>query len=312
MLLSEIARKFEFDMQGEDRDITGIAYFDEAKETDLAVVFKREDINRTHAKAVLAAPTFLETNKTLLTTYESLEWCMVRICRLMMNAGMLADYGKAVEYQLSERGYYTGKNCKISLSAQISPGVMIGDDVVVGEQCRLDAFTVIGSGTVLEDNVHIGAGSKIGMESFFHYCDETGEMKPFQGCGKVVIGKDTHVGCNTVIQRGTISDTVIGSRCMIGNSIDIGHDVKVGDDCKIVSQTGIAGGAVLKNCVQVFGQVGISNNVVIGNNAIIKGKTAVSKSVRDDEIIWGPFGREYYDELRLQAKIRKKYKGKDA
>lgn len=98
---------------------------------------------------------------------------------------------------------------------------------------------------------------------------------------------------------------------MVGNMIDIGHDVKIGDNCKIVSQTGIAGNVQIKNNVTIYGQVGISNNVVVGNNVVVKGRTILSKSVNDNEVVYGLFGRKYSDEMRLIAKARRFFERKE-
>ena len=55
----------------------------------------------------------------------------------------------------------------------------------------------------------------------------------------------------------------------------------------------------------------ISNDVTIGNNAVIKGKTLVSKSVDDNKVVFGLFGRDYNEELRIVAEIRRKYNRKE-
>ncbi len=83
---------------------------------------------------------------------------------------------------------------------------------------------------------------------------------------------------------------------MIGNNIDIGHDVRIGNYCKIVSQSGIAGNAVLGNHVEIYGQAGIANDVVIGNGVVVKAKTVVSRTVED---------------CQLAAKIRHYFSRKD-
>lgn len=162
----------------------------------------------------------------------------------------------------------------------------------------------------MENGVHIGTGSRVGISSFYHYYDD-GQIKKFDGCGIVRIGKGTVIGCNTTIQRGTLSDTIIGANNMIGNCIDIGHDVIIGNNCKIVSQTGIASDVTILNNVTILGQAGVSNGVVIGNNVVVKGKSIVTKSVPDDAVICGSFGRTYSEEMKLAVKIRKFFDGKD-
>ena len=51
--------------------------------------------------------------------------------------------------------------------------------------------------------------------------------------------------------------------------------------------------------------------MVVGNNVVIKGKTMVSKSVDDNKVVFGLYGRDYYEELRITAEIRRKYNRKE-
>ena len=310
MLVSEIADLLGYEIAGEDCEISGISWFDSAGERDIAVIKRKNDLFHTSAKVVLTKPIIVGTDKTLLITFEDIENSFVNVCKVLINSGVLTDYTTPAKYMLNEHGYYTGKNCSISDSAVIQPGVMIGDNVMIAENCYLEPFAVIGSGTVLEEEIRIGAGSKIGVPSFYHYYVD-GQIKKFDGCGIVRIGRGSSIGCNTVIQRGTISDTIIGANTMIGNVIDIGHDVKIGNNCKIVSQAGIAGNTCIKDNVTIYGQVGISNSIVIGSNVVIKAKSLVSKSVNDNETIYGSFGRQYSDEMKLTAKARRFFEGKD-
>lgn len=310
MLISEIANLLGYEMVGEDCEINGISWFDSAKENDIAVIKRKKELFHTSANVVLTKPIIVQTDKTLLITYEDIEYSAVKVCEALINLGILPDYSAPVKYVKNEREFYIGENCIISDRAVIQPGVMIGDNVVISEDCYLEPYVVIGSGTILEKGIHIGAGSRVGTPSFYHYY-VNGQIRQFKGCGIVRIGRNTTIGCNTTIQRGTFSDTVIGENTMIGNSIDIGHDVKIGNNCKIVSQTGFAGNACVKDNVTIYGQVGVTNNVVVGNNAIIKAQSLVSKSVNDNEIIFGPFGRKYSEEMKITAKVRKFFERKE-
>lgn len=310
MLVSEIADLLGYEIAGDDCNVSGIAWFGFATEDDIAVIREREDLNRTKAKVILTKPIFLQTDKTLLITYDDVDYSIVKLCEVFIKKGVLHDYRIPIKYTQNDSGFYVGNDCLISENAVIQPGAMIGDNVVISDNCYIDSYVSIGSGTVLGKGVRIGSGSKIGIPSFYHYYDDE-QIKQFDGCGIVKIGRETIIGCNTSIQRGTISDTVIGENTMIGNSIDIGHDVRIGSNCKIVSQTGIASCVQIKDNVTIYGQVGINNNVVVGNNVVVKGRSIVTKSVNDNEVIYGPFGRKYSDEMRLIAKAKRFFERKE-
>lgn len=152
-------------------------------------------------------------------------------------------------------------------------------------------------------DVSIGDGTIIGAESFYHYFDNG--LQEFEGLGTVIINDNVSIGSNTIIQRGTFSDTLIGARSRIGNLIDIGHDVFIGHDCKIVSQTGIASNVRIKNYVTIYGQVGVANGINIGNQAVVYAKSLVTKNIDDNQHVSGMYARDHIDELRIQAKLRK-------
>lgn len=304
MLVSELSKELDYDMAGPDREVSGVAQIGEAQKGDIVFANRKGDVIKTDALVVITKPIILDTEKTLLLTYDPLWTAMSKVISQLVKAGVVIDYGVSVKYHSSGRGYYLGDGCVISEDALIQPGVMIGNNVTISEGCVIEPNVVIGSGTSLGRNVMIDSNSKIGASSFFHIDGEKNDLIHFQGCGRTIIGDGTHIGSNVIIERGTLSDTVIGKNTMIGNLIDIGHDVRIGNNCKIVSQTGIAGGVKIGNNVTIFGQSGVINDVVIGNDVVVKARTVVTKNVADNGVVYGPFGRNFYDELKLIARMR--------
>lgn len=53
MLASEIAKELDYELVGDDIDITGIARIEDAGTGDIAVAEKKSDINKTEAKIIL-------------------------------------------------------------------------------------------------------------------------------------------------------------------------------------------------------------------------------------------------------------------
>lgn len=311
MKVSEIASILEYDYVGYDYDVQGIAYKDEAEEQDIAVIRRKSDILKVKSQVILSHPIFIPVAKTMLVTYDDIGYAIKKICDVLIQNGIYKDFSLPVKFEKTSDEYYIGQDCHIDQDSIIYPNVYIGNNVVIGHNCVISPNVIIESGTVIHDNVHIGSGSRIGMDSFYHYYDETEVLHQFSGVGRTIIGSNVRIGSNCILQRGTISDTIIGKNCMLGNCIDVGHDVKIGENCKIVSQTGIAGNVIIKNNVMIYGQTGISNDVTVGNNAIIKAKTLVSKSVDENKVVFGLYGRDYYEELRIATEIQRKYNRKE-
>ena len=141
------------------------------------------------------------------------------------------------------------------------------------------------------------------MKSFLHYDD--GKAKSFFGIGRTILNDGVQVGYNSIVQRGTLSDTVIGERTLIGNLVVIAHDVKIGSDSRIVCQSGIAGGAKIGSHVKILAQSGVVDNVEISDFATLMSKSVATKNVQRGKIISGMYGREHKDELKIQALLRR-------
>ncbi len=304
MKLAEIVEKLDYDVIGNaDIDIIGISYPKYATKGMIGIAKRKKDIPTIVSDVVLSHPCFINTEKTLIVTYDDIDMAVYKICKVLIESKTVPDYSLPVKYSINENGIGLGQNVTIGNKTQIEPNVMIGNDVIIGENCIIASGVSIGSGVTIGDNVIIDRGSVIGASSFYHLLEKT--MIHFQGIGKVIVNSGVHIGCNTIIQRGTVSDTIIGENCMIGNNIDIGHDVTIGENCKIVSQVGIASNVIIGNNVLIFGQAGIVNDVVIGNNVTVKAKTLVTKSVKDNQTVFGLFGRNFMEEMRIQYQIKK-------
>lgn len=306
MKIQKIAELCGYEFCGVDCDIKTISFADVATADSLAIVHKQEEIYSTNARAVLTEPRFIRTDKTLLFISDSLDIAAVKVANLLVQSGEIKLYGKS-DYRIVN-GYFVAANVVIGEDTVISPNAFIGEDVKIGSHCMIEPNVQIKGGSVIGNNVHISSGSVIGADAFCHY-DDIG-LKTFLGIGRVVIGDFVEIGCHTVIQRGTFSDTVIGNGSKIGNLIDIGHDVQIGDNCKIVSQTGIAGRVFIGNNVEIYGQTGITNNVVVGDGAVIMAQSLVTKNVPAGERVSGRFARKHNEELRKQAEINRLYEVK--
>ena len=105
--------------------------------------------------------------------------------------------------------------------------------------------------------------------------------------GMVIIEDNVEIGCGSTIDRGSLSNTVIGKNTFLDNQIHIAHNVKIGENCIIAGQVGFAGSSTIGNNVMIGGQSGISGHLKIGNNVKIGGGSGVIKSIPDNTKIMG-------------------------
>ncbi len=302
MKVEKIAELCGYELCGSDCDIRTISYADRALGNSLAIVHTKKELLSTKAETILTEPRFFCTDKSMLIISDPLDVAAVKIAKMLVQNGELKLYGRPVYHCVD--GYFTADHVEIGENTFISPGVFLDEDVKIGNRCRIDPNVQICGGTVIGDDVSILAGSVIGADAFCHYQD--GGLQSFPGIGRVIIEDHVEIGCHTIVQRGSFSDTVIGQGSKIGNLIDIGHDVQIGQNCKIVSQTGIAGRVRIGNGVTIYGQVGIANHVVIGDRAIVMAQSMVTKNVEIGEKVSGRFARKYSEEMRRQVEMNRR------
>jgi UDP-3-O-[3-hydroxymyristoyl] glucosamine N-acyltransferase len=138
----------------------------------------------------------------------------------------------------------------------------------------------------LGDNVIIKSGTLIGQTGFGFNFEKNKRIK-FPHIGRVIIENNVQIGSACAIDRGSLTDTVIGEYTSIDNHVHIAHNVKIGNFCMIAAQSGIAGSTIIGNNVKIGGQTGISGHLSIGNNVKIGGKSGVITDIKDNQIVMG-------------------------
>ena len=173
--------------------------------------------------------------------------------------------------------FFVKKNAPgIHPTAIVSKSANLGRNVYVGPYCVIGKAT-IGDDCVIEshvrvyDNVVMGKGCRIkpgavlGGEGFGFEQDAEGNKFRFPQIGGLIIGDDVEVGANTCIDRGALSDTIIGDHTKINNLCHIAHNNKIGHN------------VIITGCVNVSGSNTIDDNVWLAPNSSIRGFVHLSK-----------------------------------
>lgn len=178
-----------------------------------------------------------------------------------------------------------GENVKIGKNTNIGHNSIIESNVILGKNCNIGSNVVIKK-SIIGDNVFILDGATIGKKGFGFFPNNNKNIR-YPHIGMVLIGSNVEIGCNNTIDRGSLSNTVIGNNCFLDNQVHIAHNVKIGNNCIIAGQVGIAGSSTLGNNVIIGGQVGISGHLKIGNNVKIGGGSGVIKNIPDNAKVMG-------------------------
>src|SRR5450755_1123351 len=168
---------------------------------------------------------------------------------------------------------------RVHPGAVIGPRVMIGDfaiiedDVAIGAGSRLEPYVYVKRWTTLGERNEISAGAVLGTDPL---------DKNFQGARSYLkIGNGNKIREHYTISRGTApeSETIVGDENYILTSGHIAHN------CRIGNRTVIASCALVAGYVDVEDQAFISGGVVIhqfsriGRLAMVGGNTRVNSDL---------------------------------
>ena len=178
-----------------------------------------------------------------------------------------------------------GKNIKIGSNCLIGHNSIIEKNVSIGDNCSIGSNVIIRN-SVIKNNVHILDGCVIGKKGFGFFPDKNSNFR-YPQVGIVIIEDNAEIGSGSTIDRGSMSNTIIGKNTFLDNQIHIAHNVKIGENCIIAGQVGFAGSSILGNNVMIGGQAGISGHLKVGNNVQIGGGSGVIRDIKDNSKVMG-------------------------
>ncbi len=178
-----------------------------------------------------------------------------------------------------------GNNVKLGKNCFIGHNSIIEKNVVIGNNCNIGSNTIIRN-SLIKDNVKILDNCVIGKHGFGFFPDKKKNLR-YPHIGIVIIEENCEIGCGSTIDRGSMSNTVIGKNTYLDNQIHIAHNVKIGQNSIIAGQVGIAGSSIIGENVRIGGQAGISGHLKIGNNVEIGGGSGVIKNIPDNTKVMG-------------------------
>ena len=172
-----------------------------------------------------------------------------------------------------------GSNCLIGHNTIIEQNVSIGNNCSIGSNCII-------RNTLIKENVKILDSCVIGKHGFGFFPINNGNLR-YPHIGIVVIEDFCEIGCGSTIDRGSMSNTIIGKNTYLDNQIHIAHNVKIRENSIIAGQVGIAGSSTLGKNLRIGGQAGISGHLKIGDNVEIAGGSGAIRDIPDNAKVMG-------------------------
>ena len=172
----------------------------------------------------------------------------------------------------------------IDPEAEIGKGIYVGPYTVIGK-------AKIGDGCIIESNVRIydgvtmgcrcsiKSGAVLGGEGFGFEKDEEGNRFRFPQIGHLIIGDDVEIGANTCIDRGALSETVIGDHTKINNLCHIAHNNRIGQNVVIAGCVNVSGSSVIEDNVWISPNVSLRGFNHLGKGCVVGTGAVVTKDI---------------------------------
>lgn len=176
----------------------------------------------------------------------------------------------------------------IDAEAKIGEGCYIGPYSVIGKAqigdgCVIDAHVRVYDNVVMGRCCNIKAGAVLGGEGFGFERDEQGNRFRFPQIGSLVLGDYVEVGANSCIDRGALSDTIVGDYTKINNLCHIAHNNRIGKNVSITACVNLSGGNVIEDNVWIAPNASLRGYVHVGEKAFIGTGAVVVKDIPANE-----------------------------
>lgn len=175
---------------------------------------------------------------------------------------------------------YVGEN------SYVGPGCVVMKGASVGNNCSLEANVTVYPQVRVGDGCIFQAGVVIGSRGFGFY-EYEGRRLMVPHLAGVVIGEGCSFGANTVVAAGFMAPTIIGNNCHFDSFVQIAHNCKLGNNIFMASQSGVAGSAVIEDCVEFAGGAQSAGHLTIGKGAKVAAKAGVTKNVPAGAVVAG-------------------------
>ena len=207
----------------------------------------------------------------------------------------------------SGHGIIIGENVVIGDNVRIGHNTVIADDCVIGSDCDIGSNCMIRC-CVMGDEVKILSGAVIGEIGFGFAHADGKQALSIPHIGGVILGDRVMIGPNSAIDRGKLTDTILGDDVKLDNLVHIGHNVRIDSAAMVAGQVGLAGSCHIGSGVILCGQSGVSHGISVGKDSVIMGNSGVIKNLPAGSKVMGTPTqdiKDFADSLGVIKRLRR-------
>lgn len=186
----------------------------------------------------------------------------------------------------------------------IHPTAVIDPEAKIGANVHIGAYTVIGKAKIgdnsvidsqvkIHDGVEIGHDCKIfaqvvlGGQSFGPEKDEDGNLFRFPQLGRLIIGNYVEIASMTCVDKGALSDTIIGDYTKIDGLCKIAHNNVIGKNVVITGCVSMAGSNVIEDGCWIGPNSSFHEWGHVGKDAFVGMGSVIFRKVKDGQKVFG-------------------------
>ncbi len=238
------------------------------------VIFVDQDVQYTRA--------IQSQNKTLLLVSNP------KLCLLKVGNHFFVESLKPCVHPTA----YIHADAKFGENIYVGANASIGE-CIIGNEVIIYPNVVINDGVVIGNHVVIKSGAILGFDGFGYERDESNNLVKFPQLGKLIIHDSVEIGANTCIDKGALSNTIVGFNTKINNLCHIAHNVVIGKNVIITAQVNVSGSTTIEDDVWVAPHASFRGHQKIGQGATIGMGAVVTKDVPAGETWIGNPARKF-------------------
>ena len=186
-------------------------------------------------------------------------------------------------------------------TAIVDSKAKVGDGVVIGPYCVVEAGVTLGDSVRLHSHVVVGGLTRIGAETAIYPFASIGlppqDLKYSGEYSELIIGERNRIREHVTMNPGTSEGgmiTRVGDDCLFMVGSHVAHDCLMGDHIVMANNATLAGHVVVGDYVILGGLSAVHQFVRIGRHAIVGGMSGV-----ENDVI--PYGSVIGDRARLSG-----------
>lgn len=223
-------------------------------------------------KALITKSTIYRSNETIL-----------KAMPVIISESPMESFYLLHQYLFEKTGFYNEYDFprEVGAGCSIHPSSAIEDGVKIGNRVRIGPFCWIRKGTTIGDDCAIDANTVIGGDGF-EVKVVNGIRRTIPHCGGVRIERNVEIGSGCVIDKSMFDGvTLIGENTKIDNLVQIAHNCTIGKDVLICANAQVSGSVAIGDKCYLAPSVSIRDQVSIVHDAFIGIGAVVTKHISE-------------------------------